>query len=225
MSTEIATVPINAVEARKEDWILTQRQADAFLKSGVFQDVKSLAQAIVKIELGRAMGLSPAEAMANIYFVGGRPCIASEVRAARMKRAGYDWRILRLTDDVCELAIYRGGTEIGRVSYSYDEAQRAGIAGKDNWKKFRSEMLFARAITRAQRRFAPEVLGISIASREEAIDADWSELPEQPPVQAAEAKQEAEALRKRLEAAKAEAAQHAAADGPELPVIDSELPL
>lgn len=179
MSTEVTVSrpDLVAIEARKEEWMLTQRQADAFLKSGLFSDTRNLAQAIVKIKLGEAIGLAPIESMASIYVINGRPCIASDVRAARMKRAGYDWRILKLTDEVCEIAVYRSGQEIGRASYTFQEAQKAGLASRDNWKNYRTDMLFARAITRAQRRFAPEVLGLPLASREEAIDADWSEVP------------------------------------------------
>ncbi len=207
MSTEVTVSrpEIMAIEARKEDWVLTQRQADAFLKSGLFADTKNLAQAIVKIKLGEAIGLSPIESMASVYVINGRPCIASDVRAARMKRAGYDWRILKLTDDVCEIAVYRSGQEIGRASYTFQEAQKAGLASRDNWKNYRTDMLFARAITRAQRRFAPEVLGLPLASREEAIDADWSEVltADQQPTGSDRAK----AIKEQLAAAKATAGQ------------------
>jgi hypothetical protein len=39
------------------------------------------------------------------------------------------------------------------------EAQAAGLTGKDNWKKYPSDMLFARAISRGARRFAPGIFG------------------------------------------------------------------
>lgn len=213
-----------AVQAREMDWKLTQRQAHAFLQSGIFQDVRDLAQAIVKVELGRAIGLSPIEAMQSINIIKGRPAIASEIRAARMKQHGYDWRVLRLTDDVCELAVYRNGQELGRVSYTYQEAQNSGLAGKDNWKHYRTDMLFARAITRAQRRYAPEVLGLPIPSRDEAMDAEWSEIPAPEPAptpQQETGQQQAGAivaskLREKIAAAKAAAIEDEQAEAAEI---------
>ena len=64
---------------------------NAFYQSGYFGDVKSQAQAIVKMSLGRAWGMSAADAMKHIYFINGRPAVMEEYTASKMKEAGWDW--------------------------------------------------------------------------------------------------------------------------------------
>ncbi len=87
-----------------------------------------------------------------------------------MQRAGYSWRIDRLDNTGCELTIFAGAKEIGKAAFTKEDATSAGLINKDNWKKDPSSMYFARAITRAQRRYAPGVLSLDIVSSEEAID-------------------------------------------------------
>jgi hypothetical protein len=182
-----------------ERFAMEQRMARVFVTSGLFGDIKgqsaeqSIAQAYVKIALGNSMGFSPAESMQGIDLIQGRPAISAQLRAARMQRAGFSWAPTA-TDKGCWLAMFYQGKpimiprinpqtgEIVRasdgsvaleqaiVSYTEIDARAAGLAGKDNYKKDPSSMYFARAVTRAQRRFAPGVLSGDILSREEAFD-------------------------------------------------------
>lgn len=184
-----------------ERFAMEQRMARVFVESGLFNDVKgstpqqAIAQAYVKIALGNSMGFSPAESMQGIDLIQGRPAISAQLRAARMQRAGFSWAPTS-TDRGCWLALMQAGRPImvprvdtstglimrdregsplleqATVSYTEEDAKKAGLLGKDNWKKDPSSMYFARAITRAQRRFAPGVLSGDILTREEAFDAD-----------------------------------------------------
>ena len=164
-----------------ERFELEQRMAKLFALSGLFKDVQgqsqeqSIAQAYVKIALGGSMGFSPAESMQGIDIIQGRPSVGAQLRAARMQRAGYSWKVERLDDSGCKLRIFQGAVELGEVSFLEEDAKRAKLIDKDNWKKDPSSMYFARAITRAQRRFAPGVLSMNIMSTEEAVD--WPDSP------------------------------------------------
>ena len=169
-----------------------QRLAKMFLASGCFQDAKapdtnqSIAKAMVKIELGRSMGFSPIESMQGIDIIKGRPAIGAHLRAARMQSAGYHWNFVRNDDVACELDVYygypsRGGVLLGKVGFTFEEAKRARLTDKDNWKMYASDMLFARAITRAQRRFAPGALkGLTVLDVDEAESIPY-ELSETAP--------------------------------------------
>ena len=154
----------------EERWKLQQRYAKAFATSGIFDDLKgktpdqAQAAACVKILLGQAIGLEPMEAMQSIYFVKGRPTLDAQVRASRMKRHGYDWRFVQHDEKGCVLKLMRRGEVItddtGKeciVAFVEEDRKRAGLDG-DNWKKYPKNMFFARAITNAQRWYAPEVL-------------------------------------------------------------------
>jgi hypothetical protein len=184
-----------------ERFAYQQRMARVFVASGLFSDIKgqspeqAMAQAYVKIALGGSMGFSEAESMQGIDIIQGRPAISAQLRAARMQRAGFSWAptvtekgcwlalffnrapimVPRVNPATSELARDKDGTIIQEqaiVSYTMEDAKSAKLADKDNWKKDPSSMLFARAITRAQRRFAPGVLSGDILTREEAFDAE-----------------------------------------------------
>ena len=58
------------------------------------------------------MGIEPFEAMNGIYFVYGRPSLESGIRAAKMKRAGYDWRFLQHDTKGCRLVLLKDGKYI-----------------------------------------------------------------------------------------------------------------
>lgn len=169
---------------------LQQRAARLFAMSGLFADIKgqsaeqSIAQAFVKISLGESMGFNPAESMTGIDLIQGRVAISANMRASRMQRAGYDWDILQLDDKGCRLQLkYQGkplmceqiDTETGAVtrvpvvvSFTAADAATAGLIQKDNYKKNPRNMFFARAITNAQRWYAPGVLTLNILTVEEA---------------------------------------------------------
>ncbi len=176
MSTDLTILNQNIQPYTGERFELEQRMAKLFAMSGLFADIKgttqemAIAQAYVKIAMGGSMGFSPAESCAGIDIIQGRPSVGSQLRAARMQRAGYSWRIDRLDDEGCELTIFSGTSELGTAKFTKENATTAGLINKDNWKKDPSSMYFARAITRAQRRYAPGVLSLDVMSTEEARD-------------------------------------------------------
>ncbi len=176
MSTDLAILNQSVQPYTGERFELEQRMAKLFAMSGLFNDIKgssqemAIAQAYVKIAMGSSMGFSPAESMQGIDIIQGRPSVGSQLRAARMQRAGYSWRIDRLDDEGCELTIFSGTSELGTAKFTKENATTAGLINKDNWKKDPSSMYFARAITRAQRRYAPGVLSLDVMSTEEARD-------------------------------------------------------
>jgi hypothetical protein len=159
-----------------------QRQAALFVATGWFADVKGttekqmIARAFVKIALGASMGCNAAESMAGIDIIQGRPSIGASLRASKMQAAGFRWTIDKHDDSGCWLTIYGpDGRECGKSNYTRADADRNGLLGKDNWKKNPLNMFYARAISNAQRFFAPGALGsvgLDLPSREEAMDME-----------------------------------------------------
>jgi hypothetical protein len=169
---------IQYLSPEAERFAMEQRMARLFVASGLFTDIKgqsaeqTVAQAYVKIALGHSMGFSPAESMSGIDIIQGRTAVGSQLRASRMQRSGYHWTIDQLDVKGCKLTIYQTGQRLGEACYVEEDAQRAGLLGKNNWKSDPSAMYFARAITRAQRRYAPGVLSLDVVATEEAIDME-----------------------------------------------------
>ena len=58
---------------------------ETFYKSGMFADIKSAQQAVVKIMAGAEMGISPFQAMSGIHIIQGKPTIGAGLMASRVK--------------------------------------------------------------------------------------------------------------------------------------------
>ena len=134
--------------------------ATAMHASGYFGDVKSQAQAMVKVMAGAEIGLPPFASMSGIHIVNGKPTLGANLIATLVKNdPRYDYRVKRADNEACVLAWYEGGAAVGESSFTIQEANAAGLTNKQTWKAYASDMLFARALTRGARRYAPGIFG------------------------------------------------------------------
>ena len=153
-----------------------QRMAIALQESGYFKDTNSKAQAITKVLAGAELGLPPFASMSGIHVIQGKPVLGSNVIATLVKNdPRYDYRIKQADDQACILTWYEDGNKVGEAGFTIKEAQAAGLTGKDNWKKWTSDMLFARAISRGARRFAPGIFGGSPVYTPDEMGVDTDE--------------------------------------------------
>jgi hypothetical protein len=148
-----------------------QTAANAMHASGYFGDVKSQAQAMVKVLAGAEIGLPPFASMTGIHVVQGKPVIGSNLIATLVKNdPRYDYRVKQADDTACVIQWYEGGKLVGESSFTRQEAAAGNVdkswdkdksawKEKATWKAFPSDMLFARAISRGARRYAPGIFG------------------------------------------------------------------
>lgn len=156
--------------------------AQAFKASGLFPDLKSEAQAYVKVVAGAEMGIGPMASMTGINVIQGKPTFSANLLAALLKRhPAYDYRVKDHTDESCRIVFYQHGEEVGTSEFSMDDAKRAGVAGGQNWRKFPKAMLFARALTQGVRWHAPDVTaGPAYVPEELEQEAEVVEVIEEP---------------------------------------------
>jgi len=127
----------------------------AFAESGMFPDIKSAAQAIVKIQAGAELGIAPFSAMSGIHIISGKPTIGAGVMAAMVKASGkYNYRVTEQTDKVCSIDYYEGAEMIGTSTFTIEDAKKAGTKNTD---KFPRNMLFARAMSNGVKWYTPDV--------------------------------------------------------------------
>jgi len=157
------------------------RLGQTFFESGYFQDAKSAAQATIKILAGREMGFEPFVSMANIHVVQGKPVLGATLIAAAIKKSGkYTFRVLQHDAQGCEIEFYERDHEnkmqpIGKSAFTVEDATKAGLAGKDNWRKHPADMMFARAISRGAKWHCPDVFGGVVYTPGEIEDAPAGE--------------------------------------------------
>ena len=128
---------------------------ETFYKSGMFADIKSAQQAVVKIMAGAEMGISPFQAMSGIHIIQGKPTIGAGLMASMVKASGkYNYRVLEMTEKNCQIEFFEQGQSIGISAFSIEDAKKAGTKNID---KFPRNMLFARALSNGVKWYCPDI--------------------------------------------------------------------
>lgn len=140
---------------------------DLFMKSGVFSDVKSAAQAATKIIAGREMGLGPFASMNSLYMVKGKIAMSGNLIASKIKASGkYDYKVIEKTNDKCVIEFFQlqphsmEMASIGKETFTMDDARAAGLAGGENWRKWPKNMLFNRCVSNGYRTYCPDIFSM-----------------------------------------------------------------
>lgn len=153
---ELSTSP--EIESLREPMAI----GEVFTKSGLFPDIKSQSQAVVKILAGKEIGLSPFQSMKDIYIVNGKLALQANALASLIKTSKkYDYKIEELTNETCKISFWEitgeGKKEnLGISEFNSKDAARAGLINKDNYKNFPKNMYFARALANGQRWYCPD---------------------------------------------------------------------
>jgi hypothetical protein len=128
---------------------------ETFFKSGMFSDIKSAQQAVVKIMAGAEMGISPFAAMSGIHIIQGKPTIGAGLMAARVKGFGkYDYKVLEHSDKICSIEYLQNNISLGVSTFTIEDAKKAGTKNLD---KFPKNMLFARAMSNGVKWYTPDI--------------------------------------------------------------------
>lgn len=136
---------------------------EVFAQSGMFPDVKSQAQAVVRILAGKELGLSAFESMASIYMVNGKLALTSKAMSSLIKRSNkYDYFVDTLTESECAISFYNITKDtkelLGQSVFNLKDAARCGLVNKDTFKSYPKNLLFARALTNGARFFCPDAV-------------------------------------------------------------------
>jgi len=136
-------------------WLCGQLVGTGFMPKAV----TTPGQAMAIVLAGRELGLEVMQSLRGIHVIEGRVALSAETQLALMLRAGMKFRWLESTDKQAKLEALRSGMDPVVVTWTIDQATRAGLAHKDNWKKHPEAMLRARCITAAARMIAADILG------------------------------------------------------------------
>lgn len=147
----------------------------------------AVGKVLLIAELGMSLGIHPASALQSIYVVDGKPSLSANLLAALVRRNGHKLRVstsgsIKGGDFIARAVLIRSDDPEFEfvVEWTWERATRAGLTGKDNWKKYGEAMLKSRAITEVVREgapdvtlfaaYAPEELGASVNEEGEPVD-------------------------------------------------------
>lgn len=139
--------------------------------SKMFSNVQNEQQALAKILKGKELGLGAMSSLEKIYVVNGKTAIESGLMADLIKRTGkYNYRIIELTNLKCSINFFEGKEKVGNSTFTIEDASRAGLSGKDIYKKYPRNMLFGRALSNGARWHCPDAIGGAYTTEELDFD-------------------------------------------------------
>lgn len=120
---------------------------------------------------GNELGLGPMQSLQSIHFIEGKPSQSADLMRSTVLRHGHTIDVREWTREKCVLYGKRkdDGTDL-IVEYTVDDAKDANLLHKDVWKKFRKDMLLARATTQLCRAKFSDCLSGVIYTPEELED-------------------------------------------------------
>lgn len=160
--------------------------ASIFYASGMFTDIKSEAQAAVKIMAGQSFGFDPITSIAFVHIINGKPTLGAKLQAALIKSSGiYEYKVTEHTDKACTIQFYKfNGSEWKALNlpirYTIEEAQTAGVTANPTWKKHPKAMLFASCIRQGMTRCTPDLIraGNTVSHNYAAVSGALDSVPE-----------------------------------------------
>lgn len=142
-----------------------QRMGAALAKSGLF-GMKSPEQAIALMLVAQAEGQHPATIAQDYDIIQGKATRKTHSVLARFQQAGgkVDWHALTAEKADATFSHPQGGSL--RMEWTMDQARKAGLTGKDNWKNYPRAMLRARCIAEGVRAVYPAAIGGMLVAEE-----------------------------------------------------------
>jgi len=175
----------NSLHAAR-DWPQLMSLADGIFRSRMAPSTLRSVEAVAVIMIaGNELGMGPMEALQNLHAINNRIGMdATKMRARVYERIpGADIEVVEATPARCTLIGTRPGKTPVEVTYTIQDAQTAGLAGKDNYKNHPADMLMARATSRLVRRQFPDALGGAMYTPDEleSIGPPPNPQPDQDP--------------------------------------------
>lgn len=156
----------------KDELEVMEHIASILMKSGFYPQLKSHEQAVATILRGWGLGLSPADSLSGINILHGKLTMSSGLIASLMMRAGFSWKSISHTEQECIIEVRDANKEVlGEAGFTIQDAHRANLIAKNqNWTVYPKDMLFARTISAAARRYAPIAFGGAVYTPDELQD-------------------------------------------------------
>lgn len=141
-----------------------------FVPQGLRGNVEATAAAILT---GSELGMSPMNALANIFVVRGRPAMYARAMVALAQSHGHEVERTAATEQAVTVrARRRGSTNWTEFTWTIQRAQKAGYTSNKLYSQDPTAMLTAKAQTEACRTMFADVLSGMAATSVEEINLD-----------------------------------------------------
>lgn len=159
-------------ELTPQVWGMLKEVALTFYRSGNMS-MKNAHEGAVKLYFCHVHGLDYTAAR-GLFFINGKLGAEGHIIGTLLRRhPDYDYKVEDHTEQSCTIAIYRFGEIEGRATFTMEDAKRAGLDRKPLYTAYPKDGLFWKALARAQRYYAPDVLDAPVYPTETMVD--WVE--------------------------------------------------
>ena len=174
------------VRITKEDWQVIQSMAPVATASRMFGVTQE--QAAITMATGLELGFGMAGSFRYIYPIDNKPSLSSQAMLALCQRSGLleDLKVEHSHDDAgnvtgCTVTVKRLNSYSITQSFTVEDAKRADLLKKSNWKSYPDDMLQWRAMAKALRLgfadvvgglYTPDELGLTTNQFGEPIEAE-----------------------------------------------------
>jgi hypothetical protein len=150
--------------------------------------VKTVQTAFTIVQMGKELGFAPMQAMHQIVPIQGKLSLSAKAIGAVLRKGGVKFRTLedgvyvygekvsiekldgeKATGMRTTIEFTRDGM-IELCSFSWRDAELAGLTTKDNWKRMPKEMLYARCLAKGANRIGQDLL-LGLYMTDELADA------------------------------------------------------
>lgn len=147
--------------------------ANALYKSRLFGDFPNPEAILAIVMTGRSLGMDTVASLRGFHVIKGKPSMSAQLIVGVVKRSHLCeyFRLVSSTEGSASWETKRRDEpEPTRMTYTFEDAQRAGLLGNDQWKKRPTTMLRWRAATELARAVYPDLVA-GLYSVEEMNDA------------------------------------------------------
>lgn len=174
-------------------WRAMREMANVFFQSKALPaHIQNAAQLMVVMQAGKELGMFPMESITNLYLINGKVTLQGSAMMSKVLRAGVKVQWILETDREASVKFSGLGRPEYTATFTMDEAVKAGLTGKDVWKKYPKNMLRWRAFTNGARLFCPDIIqglymmeeiaaNVDMSSDGEFIEVKSSPTPTPPP--------------------------------------------
>lgn len=132
------------------------------------------AQLMMVMMAGYEAGMTPIESINSYYIINGKITIWGRAVLSQAKRAGIKVKWLESTEKVATVMLTDTSGETHTETYTIEDATKALLLSKDNWKKYPKDMLRWKVLGRGVNFFCPEVIGRHYI-KEDIEDGEFAE--------------------------------------------------
>lgn len=154
--------------------------ADTVAKSRLFKGFEAPEAAFTLMMICQAEGVHPMKAMRRYDVIQGRPAMKADAMLADFMARGGRVKWIKNDHTECSAEFTSPATDgVTTVTWTVEDAKRAGLLNKDNWRGYTRQMLRARVVSEGVRMTDPGVVA-GVYTPEEV--ADFDDKPSLPPV-------------------------------------------